>query len=834
MKRLFLHVCSCLGFLLLFIALVAQEQEHLPQHIQMALEQRQGFYEVKQAFHLYHEQKHKGKGSGWKQFQRWVHWMEPRVYPSGEWPEPDIIQKEIHQFWRARTVSHTRSSLWKELGPRTWEDISGSWTPGIGRINVIISAPSNPQILYVGAPSGGLWRSMDDGNSWTPLTDHLPGIGVSGIAIDPADPQTIFIGTGDKDHVSSTGQGVWKSVDFGATWDPINTGLPNGVVVKKLLIHPVQGNILWAATSSGIFLTQNAGAHWQLILPGNADDLELNPQEPSRIYAVLDQAIWVSEDGGESFDFQGHHSAYRMQIAVSQAAPDVVYAFSQEGIFRSNDSGLSFTYQGPSPTQGIQDWYDLAIAVSHEDADEVHVGEIETFRSRDGGKTFSPTSRWMYGSVKGYVHADIHEMVFVGGRLYVGSDGLISVSEDGGNTWLDLTRELGIRQISHVGVSLSHPDTYLIGCQDNGTSVYAPGRGWHEWLGGDGFACGFDPFNPRVVYGSTQMGRVYKSIDGGNHTSNIFQPGIGGWETPMAIDPNQGGKVYVGLEELCRSSDAMQTWDTLSIPGVGVIHEIAVAHSDSKRLFFSKQQRLWRSLDGGEQWEEVSHGLPNRFITSIAIHPHNPQQIAISFSGYSEGEKVYLSEDGGISWSNVSGNLPNLPANTLAFHPEAGKGLFVGMDVGIYQWSPGQGEWRAFMEGLPLNAPITDLNIHPTTGQFRAATFGRGLWETNLLFNGTGTVTHQDAPLAPAMPILKVFPNPTQNQISVNYVSLTGDPMSIHLLNLNGSIVKSWKPQVLTGENTWSFSLGGLSPGPYILELTGPKGRIPIRLTVIK
>ncbi len=400
-----------------------------PYWVDMMQDVSVNFYEVQKAFTTYFDGRPNGKGSGWKQFKRWEHFMEPRVFPTGQRLDHARVWNETMQYRKSNPKKdNAPKSNWTSLGPDTWTNITGHWNPGIGRINVIARDPFDPMTVYIGAPSGGLWKTTDEGENWEVLTDHLPILGVSAIAIHPVDTDIIYIGTGDKDASDNYSTGVLKSTDGGYTWEltGLDWSIGQNRTIAKLLIHPENPDILFAATTNGIYKTTDAGVSWYNVQGGDIDDMEFKPGDPDIVYACT-QKFYKSTNGGESFtQITGVPTSSRVQIAVSDANPNYVYFFSyQSGIYRSENSGNTFSKRSSQPNQGSQGWYDLAFAVSHENAEEVHLGEINTWRSLNGGQNWTKTTDWMWGNNIGYTHCDIHEMVFYGGTVYVGTVGLV-------------------------------------------------------------------------------------------------------------------------------------------------------------------------------------------------------------------------------------------------------------------------------------------------------------------------------------------------------------------------------------------------------------------------
>lgn len=734
-------------FFLLSINIVAQDTA-IPPHIQMARSGNANFFDMQRSFNQYYQSRANGKSTGYKQFKRLEYWWEQRLYPTGELPEPGILWKETERFQARSSVNSRSNANWTERGPKVWQNNTGHWNPGLGRINVIAIHPNNDQIIYVGTPAGGVWKTQDGGNNWSPLTDDLPTLGVSGIAIDHSNPQIIYIGTGDRDGFDTYGVGVLKSTNGGTTWN--TTGLNyalngNRYAVNKLLMHPTNAQIIFAAATNGLYKTVDGGTNWTLVFNGDIDDLEFKPNDPNTLYAVQmisggGSSVLKSTNGGNSFFSTGQTSASRAHIAVTAGANAYLYFFASEGLFRSIDSGNSFSRRGDCPTRTNQNWYDWAIAISHSNPEEVHVGAVETFVSTDGGQNFTKSAIWSYPNGVGYVHADIHEMVFYGNTLYVGSDGLISTSTDGGNTWNNISEGLGIRQFYNIAISNSNPNLFVGGAQDNGTTIHTAGNGWVGWLGADGFEAIIDPSDNNIIYGTSQNGRFYKTLDGGQTRVAITQPGDGAWSTPFVMDPTNNNTLFVGTDVVRKTTDGMNSWTSISsdFGETTKITDLTIAPTNNQYLYVAKRNKIWRTVDGGQNWSSIQNGLPNQWITHIAVHPTNPQKIAVTFSGYSAGEKIYISQDGGSSWTNISTNLPNIPANTIVFHNGSEGGIYIGMDVGVYYRDNNNTNWTAYNTSLP-NVPITELEIQYLDNTLKAATYGRGMWESPLYNGSTGT-----------------------------------------------------------------------------------------------
>lgn len=715
------------------------------------------FYEIQDAFYDEWDGKEYEKGNGWKQFKRWEWYMEPRVYPTGERINTQKTFEERQAFEAEYGTATTKSNGWSPIGPTDWQTIS--YNPGIGRINVVAEHPTNPQIIYAGSPSGGIWKSVDGGTTWDPLNDDFPTLGVSGIAIDHSNPQTIYIATGDKDGSDTYSIGVVKSTDGGTTWN--NTGLSHNLtqflVCRELIMHPTDANTLIVATNDGLFKTSDAGANWTQVATGSFRDIEYHPANPSIVYAS-DDRLWRSTDGGDSFTIISNGlpssgDVNRMELAVSEDEPNWVYALtgkesdaSFHGLYLSTDSGVSFQLQANTPNlfgyamagddNNGQSWYDMAIDADPNDASTVFVGGINVWKSTNAGQNWSINTHWVYPSSVGYTHADIHELRFFNGNLYCGSDGGIFKTNDAGNNWTDLTPGMQISQFYRLGLSPQNAGIVIGGTQDNGSNLLQSNT-WTHVYGADGMEAAVNPTNADIMYCTYQFGGMLRSTDGGANWNLAFDGDgeDGSWVTPYeAIGTST---VIAGYENVWKSTNNGNSFFPISsFGGGGTIRDLDVANSDQDIIYVTFSSSILKTEDGGASWQNINNNLPNLSITDIQVHPTHPEIVWVTTSGYDSGEKVYVTTDGGSNWQNISQNLPNIPANAIVYQEGTDGGIYVGMDVGIYYTDSTLSNWQAFDQDLP-NVIVNELEIHYGADLIRAATYGRGIWESDLFTPST-------------------------------------------------------------------------------------------------
>ncbi len=716
----------------------------------------QNFYDIQRAFNQYWEGKNtKEKGKGWKQFKRWEWFWEQRVYPSGRFPDAMHLFNETQKVRASRGVRTDGSGgNWTSMGPST---AAGGYS-GIGRLNCVRVHPLDPNTILVGSAGGGLWVSSDNGASWSTTTDKLPSIGVTDVLIDPANPNLIYIATGDGDGGDTYSIGVMKSSDAGATWN--TTGLIWATSqtrrLSRLLMHPTNSSILFAA-GNGIHRTTDAGTTWTQVNGSTFRDLEFKPGNPNVLYASGNNSqVYRSTNGGDTWSqintgMSG--SGGRTSLGVSPANPEYLYALVANpsnngflGFYRTTNGGDSWTIRANSPNllgwemdgsdAGGQGWYDLAIAVSQTDANEVYIGGVNNWKSTDGGASWNIISMWYGTGVVAEVHADQHDLWFEPGTntLYVANDGGVYRSADGGSGWEWLGAGLTITQFYRLGLSATNPDILIGGTQDNGSKSVNAGT-WSDVLGGDGMECLIDYSNENIMYGSLYYGDIRRSMNGGGSfvsvTNGITESGA--WVTPFVIDPFDPNTLYAGFNNVWKTTNRGDSWEQISQVGGGTLGFVEVAPSDPNVIYAGRSSGLFRTTDGGAtNWTQLPLPPGTGSITYLAIHPANPNLIWVTRSGYSAGNKVYRSENGGATWTNISGALPNVPVNCITFQNNSPERLYVGTDIGVYYRDLLTSDWQDFNTALP-NVRVTELEIQYFVGKIRAATYGRGIWESALV-----------------------------------------------------------------------------------------------------
>lgn len=815
---------------------------------QMILDGTYSVQDVKAAADAHFAQIGTERGKGYKPYKRWEYQAVRNMDENGMLPSPETYFNELENYNSYLNdsfgVARTTVGSWEELGPDSWNATS-SWSPGVGRIRSLSVESTNPNHIIAGADTGGVWRSMDGGSNWTVLTDNLSNLNVSSLTIHPTINTTYYWG--------STNGVIFISIDSGATWDILSdTG--NGVV-NKIIIDALNPNKMYCSVQGGgLYKSVDSGVNWSKILPvvPTGYDVEFKPDGTySTIYASgVD--FFVSTNSGATWTGISGFSSGPKMIGVSQENPDIVYVLEASGgafgdLYRSGSSGSVFgklphdgrnyfgyssDSQDPGDVGVGQAPRDMDIAVNPLNAMDVHIAGVNSWRSTDGGLAFNITSQWTPGGASGqnigYCHADIDLLEFVGNptegyKMYVGSDGGLFVADNPTtvNTayYRDLTSGMGIRQLYRIGVSQTNPVIVTGGSQDNGSSVMDVNGNWTDWLGADGMEGFVDKNNSNILYGTSQLGTLYRSLNGGASISGIGSPDgkTGNWITPFEQDPILPSVIYSGYDEVYRSVNGGQSWTSVSQNFGFNLNHLKIAASSSEYQFAARGGNLYRNTSVGtvNNWSILS-GFSGS-INSIAIHPTNPNKVAIATTG---NQKVYVSENGGNTWASYRFNLPNFNAQTLAWHANGDNGLYVGMNYGVYYIDDTFSEWQPFSNGLP-NVIVSELEVNNADGKLYAGTYGRGLWSTEL-FDATLTIGEFD------LESLQVYPNPTKDNVFIKWDKR--ELVSLRIFDALGKLILFNKN--INISQSVEIDISNYEPGIYFVKINSRNGFVTKKLII--
>lgn len=818
-----------------------------PYYIEMMQNPAVNFFDVQRAFEKYWTNRDRNKAGSYKPFKRWEYYMQSRVHPDGTRPAPDHNMNEyLNYFGSWNPVPYSTMSLggnWTELGPRPIPTNGTGQPNGLGRLNAIAIHPTNASIIFAGAPSGGLWKTTNHGATWTSNTDNLPTLGVSSIVIDYSNPNTMWIGTGDRDGGDARGVGVMKTTDGGTTWNTSNTGMGN-LTVGAMVQNPGIPAVLVAATSSGIYKSVNGGATWvKKSVTINAKDLYYKPGDTATMYTTGDGRFYRSTNAGETWTqiTSGIPNATRMVIGVTPANPSKVYVIATnqrdfKACYVSTNSGASFSTQSTEPnimgyasdgsdtTRG-QAWYNLCLVVDTANENILYVGGINIFKSTDGGQNWNINAHWV-GDNAPDIHADQHCFTISkhNNRLYVGNDGGIYWTDNGGTTWNDISNGLGIAQVYKIGQSRITKNLVINGYQDNGTALFNNGN-WITEIGGDGMECIIDYSNDNFMWGALYYGDIRRSSNRGGTFSNFAakdRNGIteeGAWVTPYIQHATANATMFIGYKNVWRTTNAKagtptftKISDNLASSNSQNISVLEQSPRNTNILYVVRSDnRLFRTdncMDATPNWINLSSTLPvSGTATDIEAHHSKDSVVYMTLSN-----RVYRSTNFGASWTNYSGTLPNVAMNCLVLDIKGNAdALYVGSDLGVFYRDSSMSDWIPFRNGLPATAEVTELeiwydNANHLNSRMRAATYGRGLWESDLYTNPTS---------AP-----QVLFNASDSNVCVNDM--------ITLNDVSTNLPQTWKWTITP--NTYNFITGSndsvqnpqvrfTAPGNYTITL---------------
>lgn len=816
-----------------------------------------GFAEKQKAFEEYWGTRNPlhSKGSGIKQYKRWEWFMQNRLAEDGSYVKPEVLLNALAAH-KGMPQSKSINSVWKNIGPLTAP--SGvSNTKGIGRINAVAFHPTDSNTIYAAAPSGGLWISHNGGQSWESNFDFLNSIGTSDIVINPLNPQTLYVASGDRDAGDSYSMGVLKSTDGGNTWGPtgLSFGQFSGSTVTRLLMNPLDTNMLYAATTSGISKSTDAGATWTSLLNVSVEDMEFVPGHYHKLYAVTDNDIRFSSDAGATWTIinNGFPAVTgRMKLAVTPA--DSMYAYvvmangsSYGATIRTTDQGQSWTqmhnfpnllgYDADGLDNAGQAWYDLDIAVSNTDRNFLIVGGVNIWRSTNGGSSFQIIGHWTGAASTPYVHADIHHLAFhpITNRMWTGCDGGVFEYQPNSQIWLLYSNGMAVTQFYRLSTSNLNPNIVVSGSQDNGSRVMRP-SGWMHGTGGDGMEAMTHPTDADIMYTTYQFGSLNRSDDGGFSFVNLGSPVTGPWITPYTLVPQSPDLMYGGFDKVYQSADGGFGWTEVSpvFEASADINCISVCDNSMSVVYASSPRRIYISEDFGNNWTNITSGLPvtspgsSVRISYIAVDDWNPKIVYVTLSGYSAANKVFKSMNGGQTWQNITLNLPNVSVNCIETERSAENGLFIGTDLGVYFTDKTMSQWEVYGDSLP-NVAVTELEVTPAFARLRASTYGRGIWEIPVQNTIINTDPYIGLEPGEATEItLNLFPNPTSESVTL-YSDQVLPAAEISIYGIDGKKVYTQK---VSNIKNHTLDVSGWRAGLYTVEILSGKDKIRKKLVV--
>ncbi len=671
----------------------------------------------------------------------------------------------------------------ESLGPAPVTFFGGS----AGRISALVASPTDPDLYFAGGADGGVWRTRDGGQSWQPLTDHMPTTSIGALAIDPTNENTLYAGTGEANYANHSryGLGLFKTIDGGDTWMHLAHDAFAGRCFSKIVIDPSNTQILYASITRaggfpelaaakghpqregllGVFKSTDAGVSWLHLdgLPNlSATDVAIDNNDPRVLYAAIgrifghpDNGIYKSTDGGQSWLKLTNGLASnvgRISVAVAPDDSDRVMAILTEpssstggsasniGIYRSLNGGASWSRIG-SVNQASYGWYLSTISFQPGNPNVAIAGGFSLARTTNTGGSWSNITP---------PHVDMHAIAWdAAGRLLIGSDGGVHRSENLGNSWQSLNTNLTTIQF-YAGIA-THPsedDWFIAGAQDNGSNRRnTDSTLWQTVHGGDGGWTRVDQRSPNRVFVESQgTANLYRSTNGGNSFSFVGS-GISGrncFLPPFVIDPSDPNRMLYATQRVYQSINGGSSWSSLSgdlTDGGGAIRALAIAPSDPNFVYAATNDgNVLVSTNAGAAFTQILDNNPGwpRVTREIEIHPSDPQTMYLAVANFGV-DQVLRTTNAGQSFVALDGDLPDVPVNVLAVDPRGANGLipalYAGADDGLYRSVNGGTNWHRYGTGFP-HVPVIDLELDAERQRLVVSTQGRGAWRIPIAIPG--------------------------------------------------------------------------------------------------
>ncbi len=799
-----------------------------------------------------------------------------RAFPRGEIDK--VAYQNALQF-RQQIQSNLRGpdqlEEWKFEGP----------TNVGGRITDVEMPTNSLETIYVASASGGIFKSENTGQTWTPIFDDAMSLSIGDMEMAPSNNEIIYVGTGEPNagggSLAYDGLGIYKTSDGGNNWQHL--GLENIGSVGKIEVAPSNPEIAFVAAMGdlfgknqerGIYRTINGGSNWEQVLfvsdstgfvdlamhPTNSDIIfaaawERIRRPDHRRYSGASSGIYRTTDGGNSWELLTNglptlpNEKGRIGLAISPSDPNYVYAYivhedgDLTGIFQSTDGGDNWSEVNKN---GIDEpsfmWWFGKMYVHPESPtslialslDVHYIENIET----------DPVWETRFDGA----HVDQHA-IFIHPQnpdlFLAGNDGGIYLSENRGQTYEKLDG-LPITQFYRTSMDYQNPEQVYGGAQDNGTMRTLTGDedDFEFILGGDGFFPLVDPEDNDIIYAEFQYGNLRKSEDGGNNFTIAtfgFDPERRNWNTPVIFDPNDSDVLLMGGNRLYKTTNNAFYWNPISEDltdgggngnlAFGTITTISVSPFDSEIIMVGTDDgNVWITENGGNNWNNISDGLPKFWITQVELDPVELEVAYVTISGFrfnDETAHVFKTTDSGNSWSPISGELPNIPVNDIIINP-VNHDLYIATDIGVFKSINDGGNWDILGTGLP-NVVITDLSYHGPTNTLLAATFGRSLYSVEVDID----VSNEN--LEKETLDISVFPNPFSNNCNITFTNPKNNFFDINIIDVNGRAVEKVISQnLIKGDHQFLFGKKDWPAGVYFLQMKNKNGDLIKTEKIIK
>ena len=784
------------------------------------------------------------------------------------YPEIDIPSEKFYKAFEYSKENLQRLNLqdnidqWQSLGPNNIG----------GRSLCVTIHPVDTNVIFMGSSSGGLWKSTSGGigaSAWTLINTGFPSSAVSSIAIDSVNPNVMYIGTGENYGYQFSqngldvrvtrgmyGIGILKTTDAGVTWTKsLDWSYNNKRGVWRVIINPKNSNIIYAATSEGIYKSVNAGSNWSELLNYKmVMDMEINTADTNVLYATIgnltnnipqtDKGIFKTTNSGSTWAklSGGLPAAWsgKATLELYKGNQNFVYAsipndFSYVGYYKSTNAGVNWTAASTSVPMGNQGWYNNGHIIKSNDPNSILVGTINVEKSINGGSSFNTTSDWSAwnegatppGEPEGpsnFVHADVHFFESNpkdANKIYIAADGGLYRSNDFGETFYSCNGGFVTSQF-YASLANSYQDSVfcLGGLQDNRSAFYQGTTAWFKTFYGDGMSCAINSLNDQICYTEYTYGAINKSSNGGVDWFGISPPGAGNqnnycFVTPFISCRSNPDVMFVGGKSIYKSVTGGGSWQGpygTAVFNNEKILSLASSHKTTDTLYCGTVAgTIFRSFNGGLNWTNMTTvNIPNRYVTDVTVNDNNSNEVYFTFGGFGAGH-VFKSTNSGTVWTDISGNLPDVPHHSVVVDPDYNQNIYVGNDLGVYVTTNSGANWYEFRNGMPYSL-VFDVTIVYPNRKLRVATHGNGIYERKLLENPV-SISNNSNTIPEDFMLYQNYPNP----FNPNTVIRFDIPHSVSNKMSNVSV----KVYDAIGKEVAELVNGFKAPGKYEVTFDG-------------
>lgn len=802
-----------------------------------------------------------------------------RAYPNQDIP-PNGYYQGFEQHLKMTNSSSAKSVVdpWEAKGPLNTT----------GRTLTLEVNPEDPNTIYAGSASGGLWRSrsLGAGVSWEYMETGFPVLGVSTIEFAPGDSSVLFIGTGEVYNYNVTGNdgafratrgsygiGILKSLDGGASWSKsLDWSYQNQRGVWMIEISESNSDLIYSATTDGIYKSIDQGESWTKVLDViMGTDISINPDDENDVVAVCGNfdspgaGIYRTIDGGVNWQqitsneipvgFNG-----KILIDRSKSNPETLYASIGNGfsgsdgftwLLRSDDFGQNWTTTSTVDYSKWQGWFAHDVAINPQNPDEIITVGIDIFKSTDGG--FDLSQRSTGGVTLGvpeigepdgpanYSHSDHHFVKYhpsMPGVVLFGNDGGCFISFDNGESFGSYNGGMQTTQFYNgFSVSETSPDFAMGGLQDNSTSIYTGDGKWRRAIGGDGSWTAINQSTPEIVFGSYQNLNIARSMNSGVDFQflDLNKPND---EVPLFIAPYISSKaasniMYAGGKYFYRSNNTGLSWELKSFLGGNPAYSMEGSPVDLNIVYVGTSPLLGASSNLEPEVFVTQDGGDTWTSNTFDLPNRIPNDITThptdpgtAYVCFSGfgSNHLFKTDDFGANWTALDQDLPDVPGNAIIVDPKRPKHLYYGNDIGVYFSSDGGQSWSVWGDGLPSACIVMDLKISDSDDAIWVATHGNGTYKRSLEDDVLSIENIVESNIE-----VELYPNPVLSEFNINILEDNFDTYNLFLYDLSGKLAH--KQYLTKGRNT--LTLDKLSTGNYQLMISSKDKKFTTKIIKI-